>query len=130
MRMKLILLFFWGYVTLSTIIYKDFVMFAVIQTGGRQYKVQPGSKFSIEKVNVDPGADLVFDQVVLFSADDKKTEIGEPFVEGVSVTCLVKAQKRDEKIIIFKKRRRKNSRRKTGHRQRITIVEVKSIDKK
>lgn len=104
-------------------------MFAVIQTGGKQYKVQPGSKFAIEKVNVDPGANVVFDQVVLFSADDKKTEIGEPFLKGISVTCLVKAQKRDEKVIVFKKRRRKNSRRKTGHRQRITIVEVKSIDK-
>ena len=104
-------------------------MFAVIQTGGKQYKVQPGSKFAIEKVNVDPGSDIIFDQIVLFSADDKRAEIGEPFVNGVSVKCVVKAQKRDEKIVVFKKRRRKNSRRKTGHRQRITIVEVKSIDK-
>jgi large subunit ribosomal protein L21 len=104
-------------------------MFAVIQTGGKQYKVQAGSKFAVEKVDVDPGAEVIFDQVVLFSADDKKTEIGEPFVKGVSVKCLVKAQKRNEKVIIFKKRRRKNSRRKTGHRQRVTIVEVKSIDK-
>lgn len=105
------------------------MMFAVIQTGGKQYKVQPGSKFSIEKIDADPGSELTFKEVVLVG-DDKRTSIGAPFVDGASVTCVVKEQKRNGKVLIFKKRRRKNSRRKTGHRQRITVVEVKSIDVK
>ena len=104
-------------------------MFAVIQTGGKQYKVQPGSKFSIEKIDADPGSELVFREIVLLD-DGSRTDIGAPFLENVTVTCIVKEQKRNEKVIIFKKRRRKNSRRKTGHRQRVTVVEVKSIDKK
>jgi len=104
-------------------------MFAVIQIGAKQYKVQQGSKFSIERIDTDPGNEVVFNDVVLFSDDNNRTDIGAPFVEGCSVTCLVKGQKRNEKIVVFKKRRRKNSRRKTGHRQRVTIVEVKSINR-
>ena len=105
-------------------------MFAVIQIGGKQYKVHNGSKFAAEKIDAEVGASLVFNDVVLYCSEEGKTEIGAPFVSGCSVSCIVKSQKRAEKLIVSKKRRRKNSRRKTGHRQRITILEVTSVEKK
>ena len=103
-------------------------MFAVIQNGGKQYKVQPGFKIALEKADLAVGSEFETDKVLVLS-DGKDTFVGSPFVAGACVKLAVLAQKRDKKVIIFKKRRRKNSRRKTGHRQYITLVEVKEIKK-
>jgi large subunit ribosomal protein L21 len=97
-------------------------MFAVIQTGGKQYKVAKDDVIRVEKLAGDAGAELVLDQVLMVG--DK---IGAPVVAGATVTATVVAQARGEKIIIFKKRRRQNSRRKNGHRQDLTILRITDI---
>ncbi len=103
-------------------------MFAVIQNGGKQYKVQEGSKVVLEKIELDAGAEFDTKDVLVLN-DGKETFVGTPFVVGAVVKMVVLEQKRNKKVIIFKKRRRKNSRRKTGHRQRVTLVQVKSISR-
>jgi large subunit ribosomal protein L21 len=97
-------------------------MFAVIQTGGKQYKVAKDDVIRVEKLAGEAGAEVVLDQVLLVG--DK---IGAPVVAGASVTATVVAQARGEKVIIFKKRRRQNSRRKNGHRQDLTILRITDI---
>jgi len=97
-------------------------MFAVIQTGGKQYKVASGDVIRVEKLAGDAGAEVVLDQVLMVG--DK---IGAPVVDGASVKATVVAQARGEKIIVFKKRRRQNSRRKNGHRQDLTILRITDI---
>ena len=97
-------------------------MFAVIQTGGKQYKVASGDVIRVEKLAGEAGAELVLDQVLMVG--DK---IGAPVVAGASVKATVVAQARGEKIIVFKKRRRQNSRRKNGHRQDLTILRITEI---
>ncbi|EME70670.1 50S ribosomal protein L21 [Paramagnetospirillum caucaseum] len=97
-------------------------MFAVIQTGGKQYKVASGDVIRVEKLGGEAGAEVVLDQVLMVG--DK---IGAPVVAGASVKATVVAQARGEKIIIFKKRRRQNSRRKNGHRQDLTILRITDI---
>ncbi|MDO8607140.1 MAG: 50S ribosomal protein L21 [Phaeospirillum sp.] len=97
-------------------------MFAVIQTGGKQYKVAKDDVIRVEKLAGEAGSELVLDQVLMVG--DK---IGAPVVAGAQVTATVVAQARGEKIIIFKKRRRQNSRRKNGHRQDLTILRITDI---
>ena len=97
-------------------------MFAVIQTGGKQYKVAKDDVIRVEKLAGESGADVVLDQVLMVG--DK---IGAPLVAGAKVTAKVVAQARGEKVIVFKKRRRQNSRRKNGHRQDITILRITDI---
>jgi large subunit ribosomal protein L21 len=96
--------------------------FAVIQTGGKQYKVAKDDVIKVERLAGDAGSEIVLDQVLLVG--DK---IGAPIVAGASVTATVVAQARGPKIIIFKKRRRQNSRRKNGHRQDLTILRITDI---
>lgn len=97
-------------------------MFAVIQTGGKQYKVAKDDVIRVEKLAGDAGSEIVLDQVLMVG--DK---IGAPIVSGASVTATVVAQARGPKIIIFKKRRRQSSRRKNGHRQDLTILRITDI---
>ena len=97
-------------------------MFAVIQTGGKQYKVVKDDVIRVEKLAGEAGAEVVLDQVLMVG--DK---IGAPIVAGAKVTATVVAQARGPKIIIFKKRRRQNSRRKNGHRQDLTILRITDI---
>lgn len=97
-------------------------MFAVIQTGGKQYKVAKDDVIRVEKLAGEAGADVVLDQVLMVG--DK---IGAPLVAGAKVTAQVVAQARGPKLIVFKKRRRQNSRRKNGHRQDITILRITDI---
>ena len=96
--------------------------FAVIQTGGKQYKVAKDDVIKVERLAGEAGSEIVLDQVLLVG--DK---IGAPTVAGASVTAKVVAQARGPKIIIFKKRRRQNSRRKNGHRQDLTILRITDI---
>lgn len=97
-------------------------MFAVIRTGGKQYRVQKDDKIEIEKLDVKEGDKVDFDEVLFVDG-----KIGEPIVKGAKVGAKVIAQKRAPKITIFKKKRRQNYRRKKGHRQHLTLVQITDI---
>ncbi len=101
-------------------------MFAVIRTGGKQYKVQKDDKIEIEKLDVKEGDTVNFDEV-LFVGGEKDAKLGDPIVKGAQVVASVIAQKRAPKVTIFKKKRRQNYRRKIGHRQPLTLVQIKEI---
>jgi large subunit ribosomal protein L21 len=94
-------------------------MFAVIKTGGKQYRVSKDDVIAVEKLDGDEGAQIVFDEVLILG--DK---VGAPKVDGAQVTAEVVRQFRDDKVIIFKKRRRKHYRRRNGHRQHLTLVKI------
>ncbi len=101
-------------------------MFAVIKTGGKQYKVAEKDVLVIEKLEGDAGDSIVFSDVLMVGTDDKM-EIGAPLVDGASVVASVVRQTRGKKIVVFKKKRRKNYRRKAGHKQDLTLVEITEI---
>jgi large subunit ribosomal protein L21 len=100
-------------------------MYAVMTTGGKQYKVAQGDRLRIEKIGAAVGETVTFDQVLLVGGEALK--IGTPLVAGAKVTAKVVAQAREKKIIVFKFRRRKNYRRKNGHRQPFTALEITGI---
>jgi large subunit ribosomal protein L21 len=102
------------------------VMFAVIRTGGKQYRVTPNAVLKVEKLAAEPGATVTFTDILAVGNGGAVT-LGAPTVAGASVTATVIAQDRLDKIIIFKKRRRQNSRRKNGHRQHVTVLRVAGI---
>ena len=101
-------------------------MYAVIKTGGKQYKVAKDQIVIVEKLAGEAGDSVAFDQVLLVGEDDKTT-LGAPFVAGASVTAEVVEQARADKIIVFKKKRRKNHRRRNGHRQHETVLRITEI---
>jgi len=101
-------------------------MFAIIKTGGKQYKVAPGQKIKIEKVDAEAGKGVVFDEVLLLN-DGKETKIGQPLVKGAKVEAKVLAQGRADKITIFKYKAKKRYQVKRGHRQPYTLVEITKI---
>lgn len=101
-------------------------MFAVIRTGGKQYKVKKDDKIEIEKLDGKEGDKINFDEV-LFIGGEKSATLGDPVVKGASVAATVVGQKRGPKITIFKKKRRQNYRRKKGHRQDLTLVQINDI---
>jgi large subunit ribosomal protein L21 len=100
-------------------------MFAVIRTGGKQYRVAAEDVIKVEKVKGDPGEIVQFGEVLVVGGDD--VTLGEPTIAGASVAAEVLEQGRGAKVIAFKKRRRKNSRRKRGHRQEFTLLRVTEI---
>jgi large subunit ribosomal protein L21 len=102
-------------------------MFAVIRTGGKQYRVVPDAVLKVEKLEAEAGSTITFTDVLAVGGDQGVT-LGKPVVEGASVTATVIAQDRLDKVIIFKKRRRQNSRRKNGHRQHVTVLRVSGIN--
>ena len=101
--------------------------YAVIRTGGKQYRVEPGDLVRVERLPNDVGAEVRFEEV-LVAGDDSGVRVGRPTVEGATVLGTVVAQDRDRKILVFKKKRRKNYRRRRGHRQYVTTVRVTAID--
>lgn len=101
-------------------------MFAVIRTGGKQYKVQKDSKIKVEKLEGAAGDVVTLDEV-LFVNDGKNSTLGSPVVAGAKVIAKVVAQTRADKVIIFKKKRRQNYRRKNGHRQNLTLLQITDI---
>ena len=101
-------------------------MFAVIRTGGKQYRVTPNALLKVEKLEAEPGATFTFTDVLAIGSEAGVT-VGTPVVAGATVTATVVAQDRLDKVIIFKKRRRQNSRRKNGHRQHVTVLRVADI---
>ena len=101
-------------------------MFAVIKTGGKQYRVAADDVITIAKLELEPGASVTFDQVLTLTGEDG-TEFGAPGLSGVTVAGEVLRQERGDKVIAFKKRRRQNSRRKRGHRQHHTVVRITDL---
>lgn len=100
-------------------------MYAVIKTGGKQYRVTEGQTLRVEKLPGNPGDSVTFQEVLLLGGSTPK--IGQPVVKGASVSGTIKLQDRGDKIVIFKFRRRKNYRRKTGHRQPFSDVVITGI---
>ena len=101
-------------------------MIAVIKTGGKQYLVSPGDKIKVEKLDVEEGKEVTLGEVLLHGGDDK-VAIGTPMVKGVNVTAKVVKHGKGDKLIIFKYKSKKRYKRKIGHRQPFTEIEVLSI---
>ena len=101
-------------------------MFAVIKSGGKQYKVAKNDVIRVEKLDAEAGASIDLNKVLMVG-DDKSQTVGVPLVDGASVSATVLEQMRDRKIIIFKKKRRQNYRRKNGHRQHLTVLRIDDI---
>lgn len=100
--------------------------YAVIRTGGKQYKVSEGDTLEVEKLDVEPGGKTEFTEVLL-TANDGGVKIGSPFVKGASVTADVVDQVKADKVIAFKYRKRKGYHRTVGHRQKLTRVKITGI---
>jgi large subunit ribosomal protein L21 len=100
--------------------------YAVIRTGGKQYRVSAGDTVRVEKLPGDRGGKVVFDQVLLVG-EEASTKVGEPLVKGAKVEGEIIEQGRGEKLIVFKFRRRKRYRRKAGHRQSFTAVKITGV---
>ncbi len=101
-------------------------MYAVVKTGGKQYRVQEGDVLRVEKLSGDVGAEIAFDDVLLFS-DGENLQVGTPILDNVAVTGRIVEQGKAPKILVFKYKRRKRYRRKQGHRQPYTAVQIDSI---
>jgi len=101
-------------------------MYAVIKTGGKQYKVSEGQTLKVEKIAADEGADIEIEQVLMIADGDTVT-VGTPLVEGGKVTATVKAHGRGKKVEIVKFRRRKHHRKQMGHRQHYTELQITGI---
>jgi large subunit ribosomal protein L21 len=102
-------------------------MYAIIQTGGKQYKVEEGQVIRVEKLDVEAGETVEFDQVKLVSGDNG-LQVGTPTVDGAKVTAEVVDQGKGKKVIIFKYKPKNNFRKKNGHRQPYTAVKINSIE--
>ena len=101
--------------------------FAIIQTGGKQYKVKAGEILKIEKIEISkPHSKIEFKEVLAYG-DDKTIELGSPVVTGAKVEADIIKNSKERTILIFKKRRRKNSRRKNGHRQQYSLIKIEKI---
>jgi large subunit ribosomal protein L21 len=103
-------------------------MFAIVKTGGKQYRVGPGDQIVVERIEGEVGAEVALDQVLAFS-DGEVSAVGTPTVAGASVSAKIVQQPRGTKVLVFKKKRRKNYRRKRGHRQELTVLRIQGISR-
>lgn len=101
-------------------------MYAIIQTGGKQYLAKPGAELKIEKVSGKVGDPITFEKI-LMTSDGENINIGAPYLENVRISGRITRQDKDRKVIVFKYKRRKDSRKKRGHRQEYTQVRVEEI---
>lgn len=101
-------------------------MYAVVETGGKQYRVAAGDKLTIERLEAEPGQPVTLDRVLLLARDGQYT-VGQPTVAGASVVADVVQHQRGDKVVIWKMKRRKGYHKKQGHRQEQTVIEVKEI---
>jgi large subunit ribosomal protein L21 len=101
-------------------------MYAIIETGGKQYKVENGDQIAVEKLNVADGEAVVFDKVLIL-ADEAGVKVGTPYLEGVTVEGTAVETGKGKKVIIFKYKAKKDYRKKQGHRQPYTLVEINAI---
>ena len=102
-------------------------MFAIVETGGKQYRTAVGESLEVEKLGIETGGEVAFDKVLLVS-DEEGTRVGAPYVDGAVVKGQVESNHRGNKIIVFKMKRRKQYRRKQGHRQSLTRVRITAIE--
>lgn len=102
-------------------------MYAVIEQGGKQYRVTAGDKFRVEKIHAEDGAQIELGKVILLGKDEGAV-VGSPYVEGASVTAKILESGKDDKVIVFKYRRKKNYRKFRGHRQQYTLVQIESVN--
>jgi large subunit ribosomal protein L21 len=109
---------------------KKRAMYAVIKTGGKQYRVSPGDVLVVEKILGDAGAKVKLDKVLIVGEDGKDPEVGIPMISDAAVNCEVIEQSRADKVIVFKKKRRQGYKRKRGHRQNQTVLRVLDINGK
>jgi len=103
-------------------------MFAIVEAGGRQEKVQPGVVVVVDRLDAEPGAEVTFDRVLLVENEDGSFVAGTPYVAGASVTGVVESQGKGKKIVVFKMKRRKGYKRTQGHRTLQTRVRVEKIN--
>lgn len=103
-------------------------MFAIVEAGGRQEKVQPGALVTVDRLEAEPGTEITFDRVLLVETADGGVLTGQPYLAGASVTAVVLEQAKGRKIRVFKMKRRKQYRRTRGHRTAETRVRVTSIN--
>ena len=101
-------------------------MYAIIATGGKQYKVQEGDVIKVEKLGAEAGSEVTFDQVLLVS--DKEVKVGTPTVEGASVKATVVAEGKGKKVIVYRYKRKTGYHKKNGHRQQYTAVKIDKIN--
>jgi large subunit ribosomal protein L21 len=102
-------------------------MYAVVKTGGKQYRVTPGEVIKVERLDGEVGATIALNQVLMIGGDGAKLRVGTPMIDGAKVAAEVLEQAKAPKVIVFKKRRRKNYRRKRGHRQLQTVLRIQDI---
>jgi large subunit ribosomal protein L21 len=103
-------------------------MYAIIDAGGRQAKVQPGALLRVDRFDAEPGDQVTLDRVLLVETDNGEVTTGAPYVPGASITAVVLSQMKEKKIRVFKMKRRKHYRRTKGHRSQKTQIQVKSIN--
>ncbi|MBM3460791.1 MAG: 50S ribosomal protein L21 [Armatimonadetes bacterium] len=104
-------------------------MYAVVETGGKQYRVAPGQSLRVERLDGGKGDEVVFDRVIMIGDDGGSTHLGAPLLDGASVKGRVVHQGRAKKVLVFKYKKRKRYRVKTGHRQLFTLVRIDSISR-
>ena len=102
-------------------------MYAIIETGGKQYRVAPGEKITVEKLGLEAGSAVTFDKVLLVGKDGG-VSVGAPFVSGATVTGTVEEEGKARKVIVFKYKNKTNQRRFRGHRQPFTVVKIDSVN--
>ncbi len=101
-------------------------VYAVIKTGGKQYKVRPGERITVEKISGEPGTEIELNEVLLVG-EGEEVKVGQPLVSEAKVIAKILEQGRSRKILVFKKKRRKNYKKKQGHRQYYTVLEIQEI---
>lgn len=103
-------------------------MYAILQTGGKQYKVSEGDVIFIEKIDAEENAQVTFDQILVLAQNENDVTFGKPLVAGAKVTGTVVKQGKDKKILVFKYKAKSNYRRRQGHRQPFTKVKIEKIE--
>ena len=102
-------------------------MYAVFQTGGKQFRAEPGARLRVPTLDVEPGESVTFDNVLLAGDGEERVEVGTPTVDGASVKAEVIRHGRSKKVIVFKRKRRKGYRKKQGHRQNFTEIRIDEV---
>jgi large subunit ribosomal protein L21 len=102
-------------------------MYAVFQTGGKQFRVEPGTRLRVPTLDVEPGDSVTFDHVLLAGDGSDDVKVGTPIVDGASVKAEVIRHGRGDKVIVFKRKRRKGYRKKQGHRQNFTEIRIDEV---
>ena len=105
-------------------------MYAVVETGGKQYKVSPGQQLRVERLDGEAGTKVVLDKVLMIGGDTEggqESRVGSPVVDGAQVVGRIVSQEKTKKVLVFKKKRRKDFRKTQGHRQQVTKLEIEEI---